>query len=214
MAHDALKAIYIGMIGQAIMRLNAAGRFLGAHASSGHIAELEAAALQVRKALECIAYSAIAPDKDAYAAFRAAAVASPDFTRDYHAEKILKALAAINLDFYPKPLVARNRSNDGQFHFDGKEGGFLTQKRFGVVYDRLGKHLHADNPWSGDKNTRALASDLPGVIEEAFELLEFHVRFIRTPKFNGAWIVGAPRSGTTPVIIAGEANGPFVVTAG
>jgi hypothetical protein len=214
MADEFLKRIYLDMIRQSVMRLNAAQRFLREHASGGHVAELEAAALQVRKAFECIAYSAIAPDKEAYASLRAAAVASADFTKDYHAERIFKALAEINFNFYPKPVVLSSRSTENNFHLEGKERGFLTQKRFGVVYDRLGKHLHADNPWRGDKNTRALASDLPSIIAESFELLELHVRYIRTPQFHGAWVVHAPRTGATAVVVAGEANGPFTVNKG
>jgi hypothetical protein len=176
------------------------------------VPDVEAAILQLRKSLETVAYAAIAPDKKQYAAFRAGASSSSDFTKDFHAGKIFTALSRINEDFYPIALLPAQRLPNGSWHYDRKASGYLTKKRFETTYDRLGKHLHAHNPWSASKNLQNLAADLPGIIEETHSLLDLHARFIRTPEFHGLWICETDRFGTPPRIVNAAAHGPFVVT--
>jgi hypothetical protein len=87
----------------------------------------------------------------------------------------------------------------------------LTKKAFESFYDRLGKFLHADNPWGSDKGTQNLVADLPHVIDRLRVLLEWHFTVIRTPEFNGVWVVEVPASGNLPRILLGKAEGEFVV---
>jgi hypothetical protein len=211
MRETALQAIYISQIGEAASRLLASKQFLVSFTKTSAVPELEAAILQVRKALETIAFAAIAPDKKKYSELRAATTKSPDFTKDYHAGRIFTALARINKDFYPIALLPAVRQPDGSWHFDKKQSGYLTKKRFEQVYDRLGKHLHAHNPWSGSKNLHNLARDLPIIVEEAYALLDLHVRFIRTPEFHGAWVVETDRLGNPPRLITASTTGPYMV---
>ncbi len=212
MRESPLRSVYASQVAEATSRLLAAKGFLAAFTTTGAVPELEAAALQVRKALELIAFAVIAPDKKQYATFRAAATNSPDFTKDYHAAKIFTALARINKDFYPVALLPATRQADGSHHFGKKQAGYLTKKKFEATYDRLGKHLHAHNPWSGSKNLQNLAADLPTVIEEAHSLLDLHARFIRTPEFHGVWVIETNRLGNLPRIVIAGAAGPYVVT--
>lgn len=212
MREDALQSIYTSLIGEAVSRLDAADGFLTEYAVSQQAPQLDAATLQVRKALELTALAAIAPDKKKYSEFRAAASKDPDYTRDYHAAKIFAALSRVNGDFYPKPLTPAQRQPDGSWHFGQKQSGFLSKKRFERTYDRLGKHLHAHNPWGGSKNLQNLAKDLPGTIDEARGLLQLHARFIRTPEYHGVWVVRA--ESPTPEIMKALAQGPYVIQAG
>jgi hypothetical protein len=206
-----LQSIYSALIAEATSRLLAAKRFLAEFTASHEIPEFEAAILQVRKALEAIAYAAIAPDKKQYAEFRTKTESSPDFTKDYHAAKIFTALAKINKNFYPRALVPAQRQADGSYHFGRKESGYLTKRKFEVVYDRLGKHLHAHNPWSGDKNIQNLANDLPAIIEETHGLLDLHARFIRTPELQGVWVCETDRFGNPPRLIVASAQGSYMI---
>jgi hypothetical protein len=207
-----LQSIYLAMVAESVARLRAAQSFQAAYTGNDAIPELEAAILQVRKALESIALASIAPNKSKYESFRAKAAEQPDYTKDYHAGKIFQVLNKINKNFYPLPLVPATPQPDGTLHFERKASGYLTKKRFESFYDRLGKHLHAHNPWGNSKNLQNLAAELPTIIGEAFSLLELHVTFIQTPEFSGAWVVEANRDGTTPRVIIGEAAGEFVVT--
>lgn len=206
-----LREIYLGKIQEAIERLRASNSFLAIYAANSELPNLEAAILQVRKALEAIAFASIAPNKEKYEIFRSRAEEQPDFTKDYHASKIFRVLTKINENFYPLPLLPAVSRLDGTFHFDRKCSGVLTKKRFESIYDRLGKHLHAHNPWSNNKNLQQLAADLPIVITEAFELLELHATFIKVPGVSVVWVVEAKREGTAPNIITAEAEGDFVI---
>lgn len=199
------------MVREAVTRLRAADTFLVSYKENGNLPVLESAILQIRKALEAIALASIAPNKSKYEAFRAKATEQPDYAKDYHARKIFQVLGKINKDFYPLALLPATRQVNGTVHFDRKASGYLTKKRFESFYDRLGKHLHAHNPWSNNKNLENLASELPATIEEAFSLLELHATFIQTPEFSGTWVVEASRDGSEPIIVTGEANSEFVV---
>jgi len=207
----ALHAIYGAMIQDASKRLNAAMGYLASFSRTHSAFEVESAVLQLRKALEAIALAAIAPNKAEYASFRAKATDSPDYTKDYHARKIFSALGRVNPNFYPMALLPAERNPDGIFHFDRKKSGYLSKKRFEAIYDRLGKHLHTDNPWGYPKHLNSLAKDLPSTIAEAHSLLELHVTFIRTPSLKGAWVVAADRNGGPPRVITSVASGEFSV---
>jgi len=209
MRETSLQSVYVALIGEAVSRLDATDEFI---ANVGNVAYAEAAILQLRKALELIALSAIAPDKKRYQAFRASASKEPDFTKDYHAAKIFAALAQVNKDFYPKPLLPAVRQPDGSWHYGEPQAGYLSKKRFERAYDRLGKHLHAHNPWSASKNVHNLLADLPSIVADARGLLSLHARFIRTPEFHGVWVVEA--SSPTPRVIEATASGPFAVGSG
>ena len=144
--------------------------------------------------------------------FRAAALKEPDFTKDYHAAKIFTALSRVNPDFYPKALLPATRQADGSWHYGQRQGGYLSKKRFERAYDRLGKHLHAHNPWGTNKNLQNLHAVLPSTILEARGLLELHARFIRTPEFHGVWVIEARTR--APTVISATAVGPYAVQAG
>jgi hypothetical protein len=212
MREASLQSIYTSQLSEATMRLLAAKKFLATYIETKELPEIEAAILQLRKALETIAFAAIAPDKQQYVALRAKMTESPDFTRDYHAAKIFTALAKINTDFYPVALMPAVRQPDNSWFYDKKKTGFLTKKRFERVYDRLGKHLHAHNPWSVSKHIQNLAAELPSIIDHAHGLLDLHARFIRTPGFEGVWIFEADRFGNPPRLMHANSMGPYVVT--
>jgi len=207
MREASLQAIYLSLVEEVVTRLDAAERFL----ASPEVIYLESAILQLRKSLELVALAAIAPDKKKYAAFRASAAEAPDFTKDYHAAKIFTALARVNPDFFPLPLTPAIRQPDGVWHYGRKQSGYLSKKQFERVYDRLGKQLHAHNPWSSPKNIQNLQADLPGIIAATRGLVQLHARVIRTSEFEGVWVIEASPK---PVVITGSSGGPFVVRAG
>lgn len=210
------ESVYMAMMTEAASRLMAADRFVTHHSSRKEVAYLESAALQVRKALEAIAFSAISTNKAAYEEIRSKAEQNKDFTRDYHANRIFRDLQRVQKDFYPLALVpAVNLTPELQtgrtWHFDRKKKGYLGQGRFTKIYDRLGKYLHARNPWDRPVPWEGLIEFLPSVIDEAQSLIELHAAVIRTADFNGVWIVEVPKGSIEPKIIRGMADGNFAV---
>lgn len=206
-----LQTIYLGKISEALARLSACERFLCAYTTSKDVFALESSILQMRKALEAVAFAAIAPNKSQYAVYRARAEKNSDFTKDFNARSILQFLGKINADFYPLPASAPIAVSPGSWHFDRRQDNSLSKEKFGSFYDRLGKHLHADNPWGNDKGLDNLAKDIPEVIAATRSLLSWHFTTIRTPEFSGVWVVEAPSSGASPRVIVGQADGEFVV---
>jgi hypothetical protein len=203
--------VYLRLIGEAVGRLNAALGFELEYRRTRDLPTLDASVLQLRKGLELIAIAAIAPDKKSYEEFRTAADKDPDFTKDYHAAKIFAALSRVNADFYPRALLPPLRQPDGTWHFENKTSGVLSKKQFERCYDRLGKHLHAQNPWGKAQNIQNIASDLQAMTTSGKELIAYHARFIRAPDFHGVWIVdaGTPQ----PTVLNAEANGSYALGA-
>ncbi len=205
-----LQTVYLNKIGESVTRIGACESFLTQHRATNDVYSFESAVLQARKALEAIAFAAIAPNKTEYEAFRAEAQRPADYRKDYNARAILQYIGKINKDFYPTPLQAPTRKVDGSWHFERRTDGYLTKQQFESFYDRLGKFLHADNPWGNNKGTQKLIADLPEVITGVQGLLEWHFTVIRTPKFQGVWVVEAARGGA-PRIVVGKADGDFIV---
>lgn len=206
-----LESIYLGKISEAVTRLDACSSFLSAYQASQSVYSLESAVLQARKALEAVAFAAIAPNKAKYEKLRAQADEPADYRKDYNARKILQLLGGINQDFYPTPVLPPIQQKPGRWHFERRTEGFLTKKQFESFYDRLGKLLHADNPWGNDKGAKNLSADIPRVVAQLRTLLEWHFTVIRTPNFTGVWVIEAPASGAAPRVIVGQALGEFVV---
>ena len=207
-----LQEIYLTKISEALNRLSVCERLIDLHSKSNDIYELESAALQIRKALEAVAFAAIAPNKIEYASFRAGAERNPDYTKDYNARSILQFLTKVNADFYPKPISGPISKGPGKWHFDRRDDSSLTKKQFERFYDRLGKHLHSDNPWGTDKGLINIVKDISKTIASTRLLLSLHFTTIRTTEFTGIWVVEAPNNGNPPKIITGQADGDFVVT--
>lgn len=201
--------IYLDKMAEAISRLDASEGYLAKHHECGKKFELESAVLQLRKAMEAIALAAIAPNKQQYAAIRSKAEKSPDFRTDWAADAIFLALNKVNADFYPDPLLQQTQIAPGHWHFGKPLNGYMKRKNFEALYKRLGKFLHADNPWGQDKGWQQFASDLPDAITKIRALLHKHRTIIRTPGFEGVWIVDAPSDGTPPRMIRATVQGPF-----
>ena len=155
-----LQNIYLSKISEALARLTACERFIGSYNASKDVFVLESAILQMRKALEAIAFAAIAPNKSQYAEFRAQAEKNSNFTKDYNARSILQFLGKVNADLYPLPASAPIAKSPGNWHVDRRNDNSLTKDKFESFYDRLGKYLHADNPWGNEKGLVNLANDI------------------------------------------------------
>jgi hypothetical protein len=205
-----LQTVYLNKVSESLARIGACESFLIRGRATNDVYSFESAVLQARKALEAIAFAAIAPNKTEYEAFRAEAEKPADYRKDYNARAILQYIGKVNKDFYPTPLQAPTRKVDGTWHFERRSDGFLTKQQFESIYDRLGKFLHADNPWGKNKGIKNLIADLPGVITGVQRLFEWHFTVIRTPQFQGVWVVEAAR-GSAPRIVVGKADGDFIV---
>jgi len=122
-----LQNIYLGKISEVLMRLTACEHFLNSYNVSKNVFTVEAAILQMRKALEAVAFAAIAPNKAQYAEYRAEAERNPDYTKDFNARLILQFLSQVNADFYPVPVSAPIAVSPGNWHFDRRNDNSLDK---------------------------------------------------------------------------------------
>lgn len=201
--------IYLEKMTEALDRLNACEDYLSACTEDKKRFALESAALQLRKAMEAVAFAAIAPNKDQYSAIRTTATKPADFRKDWQADSIFLALDKINPDFYPDPLLEPTQVAPNAWHFGKPPNDYMKRKSFETMYKRLGKFLHSDNPWGADKGWNQLADDVLDAATKIRALLKKHRTIIRAPSFNGVWIVDAPNDGTPPRMIRAIAEGEF-----
>lgn len=210
---EELQNIYLESVKDALFRLKACEDLLSSYHSNKSIIFIESAILQLRKALELIAFAAIAPNKYEYEKFRNKAESHNDYRKDFKASSILKALRKVNKDFYPIPLTEAKLTETGDYHYDRKKENFLTVSKFITLYDKLGKYLHADNPWGSNKELENFAQSMVGEINLIKSLLSLYFTVIRTKDFTGVWILSTSTEHVSVKIIVGLADGNFTVTS-
>jgi hypothetical protein len=142
----------------------------------------ELAAVSLRKSLELIAFGSLTANKDAYSQVH------ESFAQDWNAKKLLKKLAAINPDFYPKPVwvVSDEPGPPRHLHFDFVQDGFMSRDEFIELYDRCSEVIHHRNPFEGLEPIafRFSVTEWAGRVEN---LLNMHlVRLAGSPEI---WLV-------------------------
>ena len=201
--------IYLKMMSEALDRLSVCEIYVAAYEEKTHIYDLESAALQLRKAMEAVAFASIAPNEKIYEQFRKNATKPAHHGNDWSASSIFLNLEKVNPDFYPIALGEPVKELPGKFAFQELKDGYMARKQFEKFYARLGKFLHADNPWGSEKGWDNFAKEIPSVVSKLRTLLHSHAALIQTPVFRGTWLVQAPSDGTPPRIIQATADGPF-----
>ena len=198
---------YIDCMKQLKLRLQYVDRLINFTSSEHSVFALEAVALQLRKILEIIAFSSIAPCKGLYENIRFEFDKS-DFRKDWNAKSILLTMDKINPDFYPNPF----KISSGLIERDGKRGreispteeDYLTRKRFEKLYTKIGKFLHADNPWGTDKGLSHFKNDLPQTITHIKQLLNYHFVSIKSENSFKLWMVQMGDYGQNPQMMIAE----------
>lgn len=129
----------------------------------------ESICLQIRKVLELIAMSSLVANKDQYSKIR------EKFHKDWHAKRILNDIEGVNPEFYPVPcrqVLDKNTGNPAENI--ALKSGFLTRKEFENIYDRCGGLLHANNPFSKEKDIDNFIKIVPEWMEKIRKLLNLH----------------------------------------
>ena len=112
-------------------------------------------------------------------------------------------------DFYPIPLLPAKKLENGTWHFNRKIGKFFDKNQFIKLYDRLGKYLHADNPWGNNKEWEDFALVVRDGISSIRDLFKLYFTVIRTPEFTGVWVLET-RENVVQFLVA-ESHGEFIV---
>jgi hypothetical protein len=128
------------------------------------VISFESALLQIRKSLELIAFSSLVSNKDGYESVRGS------IEKDWHAVRILKAVEAVNPDFYPVPVDPDDDSVLASLY-----SGFLTKAEFIKWYNLCGEHMHARNPFIEEQSKSDILALIPELIAKLELLLQEHL---------------------------------------
>jgi hypothetical protein len=135
-------------------------------------ADAEFACLQLRRALELLAFAALSANRECYARVRA------DVENEWRAQQILKRLGQMHHDFYPVPVIPVVQG-PGRWHFEKVADGFLTEAEFVFLYDKCSEATHEWNPFRPGPRIVNFERSLAEWSDRIERLLRFHrVRLI------------------------------------
>jgi hypothetical protein len=182
------------------MRLDEVSRILAA-TDMPEFSQQEASFLQLRKALELIAFASLAANRDAYAA------AFPTFAEDWKAKRILEKIEKINPEFYPMALEAPQEIAPGRKHFLRPGSGFMTKDDFVALYQIASEVLHTRNPFTRKAPIIDIKYTVPEWVARIQRLLTWHqVRLVS----GTLWIVRIPDKGNVDLWPAAPLDGSSV----
>lgn len=155
---------------------------------------LESQFLQLRKALELIAFGSLTANQEKYAAVH------QRFASHWKAEAMLSELERINPHFYPVPLFVRKvipaAGSGQQWQYQVKADGFLNREEFAFLYDVAGTLAHARNPFHPSQ-TVEIKYDTPVWVERFRSLIRIHsMHFVDDCR----WLVYVPDAGPLQVL--------------
>jgi hypothetical protein len=165
---EADKLAYCRCMDQVSRRLRLIGALVAGRITTGdEPADAEIACLQVRKALEQVAYASLAASRDMYSQVR------PQFERDWSAKRILEQIEKVHPDFYPV-AVSPVRLGPNRVHFELVADGFLTRDDFVFLYDRCSDAIHDWNPYREGPRVVELQRPMAEWAQRIEKLLAWH----------------------------------------
>lgn len=138
--------VYCAALDEVRARLNVVQSVCGGVVTAGSEQfDYEIVAINLRKALEHIAFGSLTANSSAYEAVHA------DIQKVWRAKKLLERLEQVHKDFYPKALKPPSITHEHggrRLHFDDLAAGFLTRAEFVELYDACSQVIHSRNPFS------------------------------------------------------------------
>jgi hypothetical protein len=130
---------------------------------------IESVGLQLRKILELVAFGSLVANKDAYSA------TYEEFAKHWNARLLLRDLARVNPDFYPKPVVEAPHSDPKVLHqLKDRDPDYLSKDEFERAYEKCGGIMHAENPYGSRIDYEYYRAKLPEWRGQVVNLLNNH----------------------------------------
>lgn len=153
----------------------------GALRIAGESIDGEFACLQLRKALELIAFSSIAAQKDVYAAVYA------DFSKHWNAKKLMNRLEKLHPEFYPVPVAMTGPDARGVKKLAPIKDGFINKDDWVFLYNTCSEALHEWNPYRTDRRVIEFGHSIGEWVVRIRRLLELH--FVRLANTRDIWVI-------------------------
>ncbi len=130
--------------------------------------DYELVCIHLRKILELIAFASLAAHKDIYSQ------AHEKYIHEWRTDSLLKNIAKLNPDFYPKPLKAPTQDGSGIKYFEDSDKEFLTRDEFAKLLDLCSDVLHVWNPYTPRKRKINFETRVLEWINKIQWLLDIH----------------------------------------
>lgn len=156
--------IYCTLMEDAKQRLGLVRQLVEGSISTTHIEyDVELMCLNLRKVLELIAFSSLAANKHEYG------LRHSNFDTHWKANKILKLLEEINVNYYPIPVQFEHQNH---FALIGTE--HLTKDNFSFLYDKCSNVIHTWNPYKKEPREVDFKKSIKEWAEIIWNLLSIH----------------------------------------
>jgi hypothetical protein len=138
---------------------------------------VESVYLQFRKILELVALGSLVANKNEFSK------AYGDFCKCWNAHYLLRDMARVNPDFYPRPIVEVPSTRQGaKMDWQDKKDGFLTKDEFLKLYEKCGAIMHAGNPYGSQVDYGYYERSIQGWLDKIIGLLNSHtIRLVNDP---------------------------------
>src|SRR4051812_2567910 len=183
--------IYVKQMGEVRHRLGLVQAVLAGSVRSGHETfDAELIFIQLRKALELIAFGSLCANKQKFSQVY------EKFADQWSAKRLFRDLEKVNPKFYPEPLEEPKQlpgaSDPRHFHFDRPVDGFMTQNEFVQLYDSSAEVLHIRNPFKRRDPTIRIGYTVEQWIARIKRLLSWHLMHLTD---GGVWVIKIPNEG-------------------
>lgn len=138
-----LAATYCSCMEDVKSRLDVVRSVVEGRLSTGQeLFDYEVVSVQLRKALELIAFASMTANKELYAKEHA------KFANHWRVKTMLESLRKLHPGFYPQPIKLDHIKDNGAKHFEHVKDGYLTREDFVTLYDLCSECIHTWNPFT------------------------------------------------------------------
>ena len=144
-------------------RTSSALNMLGRDDQPVSVVNLESAALQIRKVIECTMHASVVVNIDKI---------SNDLTKEWNANKLMARVEKINPNYYPQPV--KLEINKGVKAWVPDEG-FISKADFKTLYNKIGELAHAKSPFNNKKvDVQTAKQEMISALRQLIKLLNHH----------------------------------------
>jgi len=144
-------------------RINSALDMLGRDDQPVSVINLESAALQTRKVIECVMHASVVVNVDNIAS---------GLTKEWNANKLMARVEIINPNYYPQPVKLEINGGVKTWVADK---GFISKADFKALYNKIGELAHAKSPFNNKKiDIQTIKKEMLIALRQLIKLLNHH----------------------------------------
>ena len=144
-------------------RINSALDMLGRDDQPVSVINLESAALQIRKVIECVMHASVVVNIDNI---------SNGLTKEWDANKLMARIEKINPNYYPQPVKLEIKQGVKTW---APDKGFISKADFKNLYNKIGELAHVKSPFNNKKiDVQTIKKEMVSDLKQLMKLLNHH----------------------------------------